>query len=166
MSSTDRGPSSVSARGRAIRELMTRLAAGLEGRAALRVTAAVEDGDDELLELVPHNPGAASVSVLHTPGSESNEIVLSVAGSEEPDVDLPWITRVVDAAVDGRVLVQEGAGRRRTELQMADGTRHSTEHLGVRGLIPAPGWRRRARTTRLQPYGRAEAPGTNRRPSQ
>lgn len=146
MSIADRGPYAVSARGRAIREFMAQLAADLGGRATLRLTAAV----DEQLELVPHNANAASVSVLHTPGSETDEIVLSVAGNEEPDVDLHWITKVVDAAVDGRVLVHEGAGRRRTELRMLDGIRHSTEYLGVRGLLTAPGWARRARTTRFQ----------------
>ncbi len=145
---------------------MARLAADLEGRATLRVTTAVEDHDDELLELVPHNEAAAPVAVLHTPGSETNEIVLSIAGDEEPDVDLEWIAKVVDAAVDGRVLVLEGAGRRRVELQMTDGTRHSTEHVGVRGLLPAPGWARRARTIRFQPYGPAEAPEINPNPSQ
>jgi hypothetical protein len=144
---------------------MARLAADLEGRATLRVTTAAEDHDDELLELVPHNEGAAPVAVLHTPGSETNEIILSIAGDEEPDVDLDWIAKIVDAAVDGRVLVLEGAGRRRMELQMPDGTRHSTEHVGVRGLLPAPGWTRRARTTRFQPYGPAEAPEINPNPS-
>ncbi len=82
VSTADRGAAVVSSRGRAIRELMARLAADLEGRATLRVTTAVEDHDDELLELVPHNEGAAPVTVLHTPGSETNEIVLSVAGDE------------------------------------------------------------------------------------
>lgn len=43
--------------------------------------------------------------MLHTPGSETDEIVLLVAGDEERDVDLHWIAKVVDAAVDGRVLV-------------------------------------------------------------
>jgi hypothetical protein len=122
MSTADRGSYAVSARGRAIRELTARLAVDPRGRATLRVTAGVDEHDDELLELVPHNAGAASVSVLHTPGSETDEIVLSVAGDEAPDADLPWIAKVVDAAVDGRVLVHEGAGRRRTELQMPDGT--------------------------------------------
>ncbi len=117
----------------------------------------MEEHDEELLELVPHNEGAAPVAVLHTPDSETNEIVLTVAGDEERDVDLAWIAKVVDAAVDGRVRILQGAGRRRMELRMPDGTRHSTEHLGVRGLLPAPGWTRRARITRFQPYSPAKA---------
>jgi hypothetical protein len=166
MSTADRGAAVVSSRGRAIRKLMARLAADLEGQATLRVTTEVEDHGDELLELVPHNEGAAPVAVLQTPGSETDEIVLSIAGDEEPDVDLDWIAKVVDAAVDGRVLILEGAGRRRRELQMPGGTRHSTAHFGVRGFLPAPGWTRRARTTRFQPYGPAEVPEINPNPSQ
>lgn len=161
VSAVDHGPDPLSARGQKIRELMAGLAADLDDQATLCTTRAVDEDDDELLELVPRNVLAAPVSVLHVPSSDTDEIVLRVAGFDEPDVDLDWIALVVQAAVDGRVLTREGAGRRRLEIEMSDGTRRSTEHLGVRGLLPAPGWTRRARTTRYRPYSPRKAGKVN-----
>ena len=152
---SEQGPCCVSARGQAIRELMARFADELQGRATLRVTALADD-QEELLELIPHNPRAAPVSVSHDPESDSSEVGLSVAGDmEEPDVDLQGIEQVIRMAIAGRVRVLAGAGRRRTECVMPDGTRsHRTTYTLMRGLLPAPGWQRRAQITCFEPYAR------------
>ena len=137
-----------------LRALFSRLAAELTALARLQVTA-LRDGYEQL-QLLPHEPGAAAVTVEHNPAADHGEVYLTAADYTDDDLtynDLPWIEQVVAVAVAGHIQVLEGSGRRRVELLMPDNTRpSSTAHLGWRGLLPAPGWHRHARITRYQPY--------------
>jgi len=141
-----------------LRALFTRLATEFAGLARLQVTALSDSS--EQLELLPYERGAAAVLVEHIPTAEHGEVHLIVADDDTEDDltynDLPWIEQVVGLAVAGRIQVLEGRGRRRVEFLMPDGTRRSsTAHVGWRGLLPAPGWRRHALTTghSLRPVG-------------
>jgi hypothetical protein len=118
----------------------------------------IEDlgGGDERVELIPRNPAAAKVVMEHDPDADDQdeEQDFTVADQAAPDVqgDLEWLGQALRAVVAGRVRLIEGSGRYRLEINVAAGdARHSTTH-DLRGLLPAPGWRRRATVTEFEPY--------------
>ncbi len=134
---------------------MVRLADKLGERATLRIERL--GGGDERIELVSRNPAAAKVVVEHDPDADDQdeEQVFTVADEAAPDVqgDLEWLEQALRAVVAGRVRFIEGSGRYRVEIEVAaGGARHSTAHDLLRGLLPAPGWRRRAAVTQFEPY--------------
>jgi hypothetical protein len=141
--------------GRGVSELIARLADELGERATLRVEKL--GGGDECLELVPRNPAAARLAVEHDPDGDDEEeelwiTVADEAAPEEPG-DLEWLEMALRAVIAGRVRVLEGSGRHRVEIEIGAGdVRHSTSHYLLRGLLPAPGWRRHARVTQFEPY--------------
>lgn len=140
----------------AVRALMRERAAGLAGFATLNVVSL--DQEDEAIELVPANPRAARVTVTHSPGVVDGEVFVSVGGetTDMPgltDRGLRWLDDIIDAAVHGRVVLYEGAGRRRTEITyLGGGVSPATDHALLRGCMPSLGWRRRAKVTRFEPY--------------
>ena len=141
--------------GRGVSELFARLANELGERAALRVERL--GGGEECIELVPRNPAAAKLAVEHDPDGDDEEeelwiTVADEAAPEEPG-DLEWLEEALRAVVAGRVRVLERSGRHRLEIEVSAGNvRHSTSHDLFRGLLPAPGWRQRARVTQFEPY--------------
>jgi hypothetical protein len=141
--------------GRGVSELFARLADELGERATLRVEKL--GGGEECIELVPRNRAAAKLAVEHDPHGDDEEEELWVtvadeAAPEEPG-DLEWLEKALRAVVAGRVRVLERSGRHRLEIEISAGNvRHSTSYYLVRGLLPAPGWRRRATVTQFEPY--------------
>jgi hypothetical protein len=141
--------------GRGVSELFARLADELGERATLRVEKL--GGGEECIELVPRNPAAAKLAVEHDPDGDDEEeelwiTVADEAAPEEPG-DLEWLEKALRAVVAGRVRVLERSGRHRLEIEVSAGNvRHSTSHDLFRGLLPAPGWRQRARVTQFEPY--------------
>jgi hypothetical protein len=141
--------------GRGVRELMARLAGEMGERATLR--AETLGGGDECVELIPRNPAAAKIAIEHNPDADDveEERWVTVADEAAPDEpgDLTRLEQIVRAVIAGRVTVIEGSGRYRVEIDVADGDlRHSTARSLVRGFLPAPGWRQRAKVTRFEPY--------------
>jgi hypothetical protein len=140
--------------GRGVSELISRLADELGERATLRVEKL--GSGDQCLELVPRNPAGARLAVDHDPdGDEEEELWITVADEAAPEElgDLEWLEMALRAVIAGRVRVLEGSGRHRVEIEFGAGdVRHSTSHDLFRGLLPAPGWRRRARVTQFEPY--------------
>lgn len=141
-----------------MRALMERYAAELHGRAQLHV---VTDEEAERFDLAPHNEHAASVTVEHFPTVNGSEISIGfVAGALSPVRSTPdwpgwisWIDEAIAAAVAGRVVVREGPDRRQIDIEMPDGQTYSpTEADFPLGCLPLPGWRRRARVVRFEPY--------------
>jgi hypothetical protein len=141
--------------GRGVSELFARLANELGERATLRVEKL--GGGQECIELVPRNPAAAKLAIEHDPDGDDEEeelwiTVADEAAPEEPG-DLKWLEEALRAVVAGRVRVFERSGRHRLEIEISAGNlRHSTSHDLFRGLLPAPGWRHRARVTQYEPY--------------
>jgi hypothetical protein len=140
--------------GRGVSELIARLADELGGLATVRVKKL--GGGAERVELLPRNPAAAKLAIEHHPhGEEDEELWITVgdeAAPEEPG-DLESLEIALRAVVAGRVRVLEGSGRYRVEIEVNAGdVRHSTSHDLVRGLLPAPGWRQRAKVTHFEPY--------------
>jgi hypothetical protein len=140
--------------GRGVSELFGRLANELGERATLRVEKI--GGGEECIELVPRNPAAAKLAVEHDPDEddEEEELWITVADEAAPEPgDLEWLEKALRAVVAGRVRVMERSGRHRLEIEISAGNvRHSTSHDLFRGLLPAPGWRQRARVTQFEPY--------------
>ena len=141
--------------GRGVSELFARLADELGERATLRVEKL--GAGEECLELLPRNPAAAKLAVEHNPDGddEDEELWITVADEAAPEEpgDLEWLERALRAVVAGRVRLLERSGRHRLEIEVSAGdVRHSTSHYLFRGLLPAPGWRRRARVTQFEPY--------------
>jgi hypothetical protein len=106
---------------------------------------------------VPRNPAAAKLTVEHDPDGddEEEELWITVADEAAPEKpgDLEWLEKALRAVFAGRVRLLERSGRHRLEIEVSAGdVRHSTSQYLFRGLLPAPGWRRRARVTQFEPY--------------
>jgi hypothetical protein len=139
--------------GRGVSQLIARLADELGERATLRVETL--GGGAECVELVPRNLAAATVTVEHDPNGddEDEELWITVADEAAEPGDLEWLETALRAVIAGRVRVLEGSGRYRVEIEVSeDDLRHSTTHDLFRGLLPAPGWRWRAKVTQFEPY--------------
>jgi len=129
-----------------VEEYMREVAERLGERASLRTV--VVDGEVEF-ELVPTESAAVSVSVSVDPTDSDGELWFTVAGEGEPG-DLPWLQKVVHAAISGDITLLEGRGRRRLEIAIGDGEVRSSTSYGS-GFVPLP-WRHKARRTRFAPY--------------
>lgn len=153
---SDGRESPVTGCGAAVRALLQRYAAEPAGRAELHVVA--DDDGGEMIDLVPRNPRAAPVTVEHYPTSDGAEVCIGFAhGAPSPVAvagdRLSWIDDAIASVVAGRLVVHEGPGRRRIELTMPDGETCLLSEIDVPlGCLPLPGWRRRARVTRFEPY--------------
>ncbi len=126
---------------------MREVAERLGQKASLR-TVVVADDEVEF-ELVPAESAAVSVTVSVDVSDADSELWITVAGEGEPG-DLPWLQKVVDAAVAGNITLLEGRGRRRLEIAIGAGDVRSSTSYGC-GFVPLP-WRRKARLTRFAPY--------------
>jgi hypothetical protein len=137
-----------------VSELIARFAEELGERVTVRVEA-VNEGESEIITLLPTNPAAATVTVEHDPNGddEEDELWLTIADEGGEPADLEWLETALRAVLAGRVKAMEGSGRYRLELELGNGeVRHGTSYFFIRGLLPAPGWRERATVTQFEPY--------------
>lgn len=126
---------------------MRSVAERLGDRAGLR-SVVVADGEVEF-DLVPAESAAVSVSVSVDSTDPDSELWITVAGEGEPG-DLPWLQKVVEAAIAGNITLLEGRGRRRLEVTVGPGDVRSSTWYGS-GFVPLL-WRRNARFTRFASY--------------
>ncbi len=112
--------------------------------------------------LVPERAGAVGVNWVDFGDGGDLQVQVESEGGGGIFEDLPRdleglgeVEAVADAVVDGRVRELLGAGRSCVEVTEADGSvTAETAHSLWRGLLPAPGWRRRARVIDYLPYRR------------
>lgn len=131
------------------KQFLHSVAAELGDRATFQTTAGVMG--PEAWVLTPRNPRALTLAVEPDPHVAEN-LILDYAG-EVSTGSLGWLEHLVPAILSGGVQVLEGSGRRRIEVQLApNDVRQTTRHSGWRGLLPAPGWMRRAKVTQFEPY--------------
>ncbi|WP_337830043.1 hypothetical protein [Pseudonocardia sp. TMWB2A] len=70
-----------------------------------------------------------------------------------------YLRDIVDAAVAGRIVELHGLGRTRLVIPRRDGTTvHETGHRFPLGLVPLPGWPKRASSTTFAPYPPVQDP--------
>lgn len=121
--------------------------------------ATVESDDDypwAAAELRPARADALGVSWVEF----GNEVVLSTArglgGRWELDCStesLDFLEDVVRSVVAGRVVEVTAGDRSRIEVMLSDGSSAvETGRVGVRSLLPKPGWRRWGRRIEYAPY--------------
>ncbi len=124
-------------------------------RDAATVTVEVDD-DGESVALTPLRQGA--LGVLWTDfGSELQvETDGGPGGLWEMGRNLDGVALVealVRAVVDGRVREVSAGDRSLVEVTLADGSVIAeTGAIGLRGLLPRPGWKRSGAVTQYEPY--------------
>lgn len=126
---------------------------------SLGTAATVETDEDypwAAAELRPVRADALGVSWIEF----GNEVVLSTArglgGRWEPDrsaESMEFLEDVVRSVVAGRVVEVTAGDRSRIQVTLSDGSvAVETGRVGVRSLLPKPGWRRWGRRIRYAPY--------------
>lgn len=89
-----------------------------------------------------------------------NEVVLSIAGGlggrwelDRTTADLDFLEDVVRSVIAGRVVEVSAGDRSRVEVTLADGSSAvETGSVGIRSVLPKPGWQRWGRRTEYAPY--------------
>ncbi len=128
-------------------------------RRSLGADATVEDDDAEpwpSARLRPARKDALGVSWVDF----GNEVVLSTDGGlggqwelGRTDEDIDFLEDVVRSVVAGRVVEVHAGDRSRIEVTLSDGfLAVETGSVGLRGLLPKPGWRRWGRRIEYAPY--------------
>ncbi len=119
-------------------------------------TAVVVDrsADDASVDLVPRQ-GACRLYWVEL----GDGLVLGVGSRDcrwelgRGDEDLAFIEAVVEAVAAGRVWEFVGPDRAQVTVRLADGSQdRTTTGTGLRGWLPVPGWKRRARRVDYLPF--------------
>jgi hypothetical protein len=144
--------------GEEVRARLTDLANQIADELGNHVTVS-RDSDGPFLEatrFVPTNPAALPVTWVDF-GNQldvwagHNGGWWEDVGRDHEAVD--FVEDLTRAVIAGRVVEAYGPQRSRVEVTLRDGTvRHETGYEGLRGLIPVPGWRRRAKRVQYEPY--------------
>lgn len=114
-----------------------------------------EDTLMDVLQLTPRN--ARSIGVLlavFMDGSNLERVVSlgTVPSAGEDAFDAATVSYFIDAAVEGRANLLQGRGREVIEIIDPRGNRLVSRNYDLIGLLPNPGWRKRAKSTPYEPY--------------
>ena len=137
---------------------MPDLRAHFEARAAELADCSILSVDEQDgwvdLALTPHVDGAVSVTLVVDPAGVGEWIGFDDPADSGDDwkIDVGVLDHYIDAAVEGRVKAYRGPSRGVIEISTDDGPRRSYYNIGLAGLLPRPGWRRRATVIDYVPY--------------